>query len=321
MFSAYFRGADLATAFAATLAMNKIGPIVSSFTRSQKCLYEVHCDPKVFFWGGTAITLLSVIAGIAFCVLDRRAEGKKVVVSASKKSHKFSWKDLKDFSVLYWVLCAICGCYYISIFTLMVVFPDLANATTYSQLFSNWIYLIAILCTPIFSRLIDNFGKRIIVLAVSVAIMLPLEPILSLAKWDHGGWFMFAAGASYSAVASTLLPCICMVVRDDAIGIANGIATAIQMVCFGIVELTVKPLVYDILNSAPVFLMGCCTMLGVVLSILANIMDKKRFGGLFNNFRPLKEKREETENINIHSDNNEEEAEEDNDQSKPLLKA
>ena len=133
---------------------------------------------------------------------------------------------------------------------------------------------------------------------------------------------MFAAGASYSAVASTLLPCICMVVRDEAVGVANGIATAIQMVCFGIVELTVDvPIGGAKLGSGPMFLMGCFTVLGVVLSILANIMDKKRFGGLLNNFRPLKEKREETENINIHSDNNEEEAEEDNDQSKPLLKA
>ena len=268
-----------------------------------------------------AITLLSVLAGVAFCVLDRRAEAKKVVVSASKKSHKFNWKDLKDFPAIYWVLCAICGCYYISIFTLMPMLIGVFESDTYTMMISGWNCLVIILCAPIFGLLLDYFGKRIIVLAVSIAIMFPFDLLLNIIRWELFT-YTFVPGASYSAVAITLLPCICMVVRDEAVGVANGIATAIQMVCFGIAELTVKyPVSNEKIDHNFIVFVACFMALGFLLTIVANILDKKQFDGFINNFRPLKGRKEETENVDTRSEDNEEEAKEDNNQSTPLLKA
>ena len=322
--STYFRGADLATAFAATLTMSRIGS-VTNFLLTPSIYKWFKSKLNYVFWYGTGTTLLSALAAAVFFVLDRRAEAKKIVISASKKSRKIKWKDLKEFPALYWILCVICSCYYINIFALMAVLPDfLKKRNNYTSetasMISSCIYFMAIPCVPIFGRLVDNLGKRVLILAVSVAIMIPFDLVLGLTEWNPIP-FLCIAGASYSAVASTLWPCICMVVRDEAVGTANGIATSIQMIGIGSANLIVGVIKDSSSYTEVMFFLLGCTTLGFVLSIVANILDKKQFGGLLNNFRPLKEKKkEETESINTRSEDNKEEAKEDNDPSKPLLK-
>ena len=93
---------------------------------------------------------------------------------------------------------------------------------------ASCVYFMAIPCVPVFGRLIDNFGFRLHGLLIAVSILLPFDLIMGFTTWNAIP-FLLLCGASYSLVASSLWPSVCMVVRTEAVGTANGICTSIQV--------------------------------------------------------------------------------------------
>ena len=309
----YFRNADLATAFAATLTVSRIGSVLNFFCSTYiYTLFGNHL-PAVFWWG-TCMTAISVVCASIFFVLDRKWESKGLIQSAGKKSRKIQWSDLKKFTPLYWILCIICSLYYLCIFALMAVITDflqereesapffqalfasddsaVSSAAGYDHsysIISSLIYLVAIPCVPVFGRIIDRFGLRLVFLTISVFVMIPFNSYMVFTRWTAIP-ALIVAGMSYSMVASCLWPSICMSVRDEVVGTANGIATSIQMIGIGLSNLLVGYLrdKFGSYDSTIFYFIGCAT-LGTILSILTNFLDKKYHDGKLNTYAPLRD--------------------------------
>jgi len=71
----------------------------------------------------------------------------------------------------------------------MAVLPNfLKRRNDYSDstasMISSCVYFMAIPCVPLFGRLIDNFGKRLYVLAAAVLVMVPFDFILGYTDWN-----------------------------------------------------------------------------------------------------------------------------------------
>lgn len=222
---------------------------------------------------------------------------------AIRKSKKIKWKDIISFPPIYWILCIICSLYYICIFALMAVIvdylkqrdsPDVDTFDSSSasssddsfnhkySMYSSIIYLVAIPCVPFFGRLIDHVGKRMIFLAISVFVIVPFNCYLVFCSYNEIPALVIA-GMSYSMVASCLWPSICMVVRDETVGTANGIATSIQMIGIGISNLVVGVLKDKYSYDEVTYYFIACATLGTILTILANVMDTKYLNGYLNN--------------------------------------
>lgn len=331
----YFKGADLATAFAATLTVSRIGSVLNFFLSTYIYTWFGSRLSYVFWWG-TAMTAVSVVCAIIFFFLDRSVEHRGLVVSAKRKSRKIKFNDILQFPALYWVLCIVCSLYYICIFALMAVIVsyltvrdrplDGTSSSAFSSLFSSsssgneadslssslssfssssssgggafdhkysilssLIYLVAIPCVPIFGRIVDYFGKRTVLLLVSVSIMVPFNAYLEWTKWTPIP-ALIIAGMSYSMVASCLWPSICMTVRDEVVGSANGIATSIQMIGIGLSNLLVGFLKDRFSYDAVMYYFIGCSSLATVFAIIADILNRTKLNGYLNTFSPIKEK-------------------------------
>lgn len=76
----YFKDYDLATAFAATLTVSRIGSVLNFFLSTY--IYTWFGSRlNVVFWWGTCMTFISVIAAFLFFFLDRYVEREGIVVS------------------------------------------------------------------------------------------------------------------------------------------------------------------------------------------------------------------------------------------------
>jgi len=315
----YFKGADLATAFAATLTVSRIGSVLNFFLSTYIYTW-FGSNLSYVFWWGTGTTALSVVCALIFFFLDRSVESKGLVVSANKKSRKIKFSDIFQFPPLYWILCVICALYYICIFALMAIivsylaqrdkgeessdfmssFSSFSGEESSSE-FDHWysilsslIYLVAIPCVPIFGRLVDFCGKRMVFLLLSVVIMIPFNAYLEWTKWTPIP-ALIVAGMSYSMVASCLWPSICMTVRDEVVGSANGIATSIQMIGIACSNILVGVLKDKFNYDAAMYYFMACSAGATILSIVANILDKTSMDGFLNNFSPIKKAREEAQ--------------------------
>jgi len=314
----YFKGADLATAFAATLTVSRVGSVLNFFLSTYIYTWFGSKLSYVFWWG-TGTTALSVICALIFFFLDRSVEKKGLVVSANKKSRKIKFSDIFQFPPLYWILCVICAMYYICIFALMAIivsyltqrdkgaessdiFSDSLSSFISSSnefdhkysILSSLIYLVAIPCVPIFGRVVDYFGKRMVLLLLSVVTMIPFNAYLEWTDWTPIP-ALIVAGMSYSMVASCLWPSICMTVRDEVVGSANGIATSIQMIGIACSNLLVGFLKDKFNYDAAMYYFMACSTVATILSIVANILDKTKMNGYLNGFSPIKTARKEAE--------------------------
>ena len=162
------------------------------------------------------------------------------------------------------------------------------------SILSSLIYLVAIPCVPIFGRIVDYFGKRMVLLLVSVVTMVPFNAYLEWTKWTPIP-ALIIAGMSYSMVASCLWPSICMTVRDEVVGSANGIATSIQMIGIACSNLLVGFLKDKFNYDAAMYYFMACSTVATLLSIVANILDKTKMNGYLNGFSPIKEARKKAE--------------------------
>eukprot|EP00727_Mastigamoeba_balamuthi_P003185 m51a1_g12864 hypothetical protein (511) ;mRNA; r:611-3090 len=296
----YFRDADLATAFAATLTVSRLGSVMN-FLLSTHIYDWFGRSLSIVFWWGSAMTGLSLLAAVAFFLLDRVNENNGTIVSASRKSRKIKWGDIMRFPSVYWVLCLICSLYYINIFCLMAVMVKFLMYRNeldknIASTIASTIYFVAIPCVPFFGRLIDRFGHRMHWLAISVMVMVPFNIYLDFTDWTPIP-ILVAAGMSYSMVASSLWPSICLSVPDECIGTANGIATSIQMVGIGASNLIVGALqdrFHDNYKMSILYMVGC-SCAALALAFLANVIDTVKFGGLLNNHAPLAPKKKEVD--------------------------
>lgn len=331
----YFKGADLATAFAATLTVSRVGSVLNFFLSTYIYTWFGSRLSYVFWWG-TAMTAVSVVCAVIFFFLDRSVERRGLVVSAKRKSRKIKFNDILQFPALYWVLCIVCSLYYICIFALMAVIVSYltvrgrpadsmassswSSSSAFASLFgssdamddnddlsglssssgggafdhkysilSSLIYLVAIPCVPIFGRLVDYFGKRTVLLLASVSIMVPFNAYLEWTRWTPIP-ALIIAGMSYSMVASCLWPSICMTVRDEVVGSANGIATSIQMIGIGLSNLLVGFLKDKFNYDAVMYYFIGCSSLATVFALVADILNRTKLNGYLNTFSPIKEK-------------------------------
>lgn len=331
----YFKGADLATAFAATLTVSRVGSVLNFFLSTYIYTWFGSRLSYVFWWG-TAMTAVSVVCAVIFFFLDRSVERRGLVVSAKRKSRKIKFNDILQFPALYWVLCIVCSLYYICIFALMAVIVSYltvrgrpadsmassswSSSSAFASLFgssdledddlsglsgssssgggafdhkysilSSLIYLVAIPCVPIFGRIVDYFGKRTVLLLASVSIMVPFNAYLEWTRWTPIP-ALIIAGMSYSMVASCLWPSICMTVRDEVVGSANGIATSIQMIGIGLSNLLVGFLKDKFNYDAVMYYFIGCSSLATVFALVADILNRTKLNGYLNTFSPIKEK-------------------------------
>lgn len=233
--SLFFADKEMSLAFGFALSFTRVGNIINFFVSP----YLV--DSFGFRWAlwvGAMVCAGSLIFTLTYFLLERHAEVEGMIVSGRKKQRKISLKDIKNFTLSYWLLCIICGLFYTNIFAMYSVFEDLLKTLyDYSSftagVLASLIYFVSIPSALLMGTLVDKLGRRCVFIWVSIAVMIffdysviftQINPIVTLC----------IAGVAMSIVASTIWSTIPLLLPSHTTGTGLSLMSMVQMAIVGV---------------------------------------------------------------------------------------
>lgn len=233
----WFSGKELAMAIGVTVSVSRLGSVANDNT--EPVIVTESGSLSLGLWIGFILCGISLICAIALNYLDRKKDEKLGISEPIKldSSEKFKFSEMKDFGLIFWLICINCFVIYIDV----SCFNNIASNYFQERFNYNSIeagsiisitYIVAALLCPFFGSVVDKFGRRahfvifsaVDVTLVHVAFLLTPEshrPVYPI-------FYMVFLGLGYSIYASVIWASIPYIVKPKGVGTAFGTATAIQ---------------------------------------------------------------------------------------------
>ena len=253
----WFKNKDLALALSLALGCNRMGSLANSsltpylFSTSQNYLLPLGV--------GLGFCVFSWICGMALNYMDRVSDAREGKIFASNEEINeggvcIKFKDVFEFKPIYWLIVSVLALSYGSLLTFTGNANDLLSRVFYmtNQMAGNYItliYLISAICLPFVGCFIDSKGKRTLVMFFSLIFFLLTH--IFLVSYDQNASKtrlivpMVCCGIFYACFGGFIWNSIALVVRDDQLGIAYGVAYA-----FININLVVSPLIYGFIHDS-----------------------------------------------------------------------
>jgi MFS family permease len=232
----WFKGKELNMVFGLQLSFARVGSTVNF--NLMEPLYKWMAE---YYHGYTCTGIVLMIA-VSTCVMslfcaiilawfDFRAE-KILNKPALGTGEVIRFRDIKDFPLTFWLVCAICACYYVAIFPFIglgkVFFerkfdylPDSANRV------NSILYIISAFASPLFGFIVDRAGRNIFWVFLSILVTIGAHALLAF-TFLNPYVAMVIMGLAYSMLASALWPMVSLVIPEYQLGTAYGIMQSVQ---------------------------------------------------------------------------------------------
>ncbi len=227
----WFDGRYLALFLALNISLARLGSYLADRSPSfADSLYARGWQSPL--WLATAFAALSLVAAVAYCIVDRR-EAARGTLAIAPPGERVAWREMMRFGLGYWYIAALCVAFYAVILPFRSTFAieymqhahgmSLAEA---SKINSN-VFLAAAVATPLFGLLVDRVGHHAQLL-VAGSLLLPLS-FLCLASPGMSLWVSSVLlGISFSMVPAVLWPAVPRVAAATVLGTAYGLMTLLQ---------------------------------------------------------------------------------------------
>lgn len=227
----WFDGRYLALFLALNISLARLGSYLADRSPSfADSLYARGWQSPL--WLAAAFAALSLVAAVAYCIVDRR-EAARGTLAIAPPGERVALQDMLRFGLGYWYIAALCVAFYAVILPFRSTFAieymqhahgmSLAEA---SKTNSN-VFLAAAVATPLFGLLVDRVGHHAQLL-VAGSLLLPLS-FLSLASSGMHLWVSSVLlGVSFSMVPAVLWPAVPRVAAAAVLGTAYGLMTLLQ---------------------------------------------------------------------------------------------
>lgn len=229
----WFKGKELALAFAVSLALGRFGTaaalILSPILIPDLSIGPV--DPAV--WFGFMLIIIAVIGFAIYLIYDVRFD-KRQAEDGVEPEAEFSPKDLlklfKNKSFIYITL--LCILFYAAVFPFIGFAPDfLHNKFGVSLEMSGKLTSIlpfgTIIFTPIFGWWCDNRGKSASLMILGSLLLIIVHLTFSLTMITPY-IPLFLLGVAFSLVPAAMWPSVAKIVPDHQLGTAYGFMFTIQ---------------------------------------------------------------------------------------------
>ncbi len=216
----FFTGRHLALAIGASLALGRAGAFAVDLSPTwMSASYADGWQAPLLV--AALFAALSLATALAAWRIDRR-HGASL---PAPQAPSFAWRDVLGFGSAYWQLLALCILWYAVIFAFRSTFSikyfqhahglELAAAGA----INGYVYLAALVATPVFGWLSDRSGRPAALLAFG-ALLLPLA-MLAMAATTLPLWIgTVLIGVSYSLVPAVLWPLAARLVPEARVGTA-----------------------------------------------------------------------------------------------------
>lgn len=234
--SMWFKGSELAFAVGINLSVSRLGSVLNSMI--VPTLYMTYgLAPALFL--GFLICVFSLFNAFGLAYIDKKAEDSNPNGGRAQVSDedKFKWSDIYSFNLSYWLVTASCLVTYMSIIPYNQNSSDLLQMKYHFDKITAGYYfgipnIISAIITPFLGYTIDKVGKRAILCCFSSLILIIAfansmeSPECTRCKSELYTLALVGVGASiYSSVIWASIP---YVVKEQALGTAFGVTTAIQ---------------------------------------------------------------------------------------------
>ncbi len=229
----WFKGKELAFAFALNLALARLGTAAALML--SPVLIEGKTGWTLALWVAALLMGIGFLVFVVYMIYDRRAElaGQRDgrLLAADEEFH------LRDLGALlqnraFIYISLLCVTFYSAIFPFQAFCPDFLHnkfdlSVKMSGVLTSLIIWGTIVFTPLFGWLVDKRGKRatlmffgsgMLLLSHVVLALTPLSPYLA----------MFVLGIAFSLVPAAMWPGVAVVVEEKRLCTAYGLMTSLQ---------------------------------------------------------------------------------------------
>lgn len=278
MIARWFRGRELALAFGLSLTALRLGTMLVFSTEA--AIAEHFGGVRAGLWAAALCCVISLVAGVAFSILDRRAEGHGLVPpcrtstgGAESAGERFAFGDLLRFPQRFYLLVALCTFFYAAFFPFTSFAPDFLSerfhldATAAGRLTSLQT-LSTMLLSPLLGLYLDRRGHHGRLLLLGSLIMIPCYLALALSSSSPVP-AVLGLGLAFSLVPTVVWPTVPLLVPPARVGSAYGLMSMLQAVGMALVPWGSGALRDSTGNYAASLLLlaglgGVCTLIGLL---------------------------------------------------------
>jgi len=228
----WFKGKELAFAFAVNLAVARLGTAAALIF--SPILIETNTGWTLALWVGALLMGLGFLVFIIYMFYDKKftpTEAKGTLLDADER---FKFSDIVDLlkNRAFILISLLCVTFYSAVFPFQAFCPDFLHnkfnlSLKMSGMLSSLIIWGTIVFTPIFGKFVDKRGKRATLMFYGSAMLFIAHLILSL-TYITPYIAMFIIGIGFSLVPAAMWPAVARIVEEKRLGTAYGIMTSIQ---------------------------------------------------------------------------------------------
>ena len=279
----WFEGKEMAFAMGLNLSIARLGSVVND--QVSPALYTRYHDLHHPVWLGVGICVVSLTAVVLLVMVERNAAAKHAATSTDMDSKQRADEPLNcaqvvKFPAIYWLLAASC----VIVYAAVLPFNNVAGGVMqegYHRSLLEADHLLAVpftvsaVSSPFLGGLVDKFGRRAVLLTMSAALLTAAHVFLA-SHYFPPLVSLLMLGVSYSVYDAAVWPSVALVIRDDQLGTAFGVVTAIQNCGLALFPILVG-YIHDVTHEYfwVEMLFAGVSSVGVVIGIMINIEDEK----------------------------------------------
>ncbi|MBN1196587.1 MAG: MFS transporter [Candidatus Aminicenantes bacterium] len=251
MIARWFKGKELAFAFALSLVFMRLGTIFSF--NSGEAIANFFDNYQATLIAALILCGFSLLINLIFNLLDRRGE-RILKLKSGNAEEGFSFKHLKEFKASFWYVSLLCVTFYSAVFPFTALSTDFfvdkwgiarvaeSSGSFFAQVFSNFLHpfstaggitaipiITAMLFSPFVGLLVDKFGRRTTLMILGSIIIVPAHLVMGLTR-IYPVIPMMALGTAFVLIPAAMWPSIPLLVKKERTGTAFGLMTMVQLV-------------------------------------------------------------------------------------------
>jgi MFS family permease len=225
----WFKGKELSFAFGVNLTIARLGSYLA--LRSPSWAQFAYDEWRLPLLIAVGFGTLCIVGPIIYWAMENNAN-KRYQLGQAGETDKVTFSELFGLGRSYWFVVLLCVTFYSAIFpfqTFAIKFFQEAHGTTreYGGDLSAMITLFAMICTPLFGYLVDRVAKRSLFMMFGSFLIVPVY--LMMAYTDINLRIPMAMmGVAFSLVPAVMWPSVAYIVKENKLGTAYGLMTAIQ---------------------------------------------------------------------------------------------
>lgn len=301
--SRWFIGKELSLALGINISVSRLGSVFNNYSMPPMA------DATNLGWAltfGFFLCVLSWFSGLVLTFFEKHANKVDNEDGGLKDDEKeeFHWRDIKDFSLSFWLIAANCVFTYIGLFCFNNISNDFFVArygmkqNTAAMLTSN-VFLISAFLAPIFGVVSDRIGHKVSFCLVSTSTLALSHALFIIIPGSNENNISYVGvvpivllGLTYSIYVAALWPMVPLVVKPQVVGSAYGLCTAVQNIGLALGPIMVGALTFKNAddddrtganNNSFIWVnvsLGIFALLGVVSSFCLLISDRAFYNGL-----------------------------------------